>query len=281
MPVITCPNGHRLQVGDRQIGQTIKCPTCQASFVASAEEQSLEFGDADKGSSPSAGGGVKREPQASYITSLINAFVGKPLLFVGLVLAILGRGCDATGSRSVSRSDAQYRQAKIAFQLDWDGKMSASQQKVEKKNREINDLRKTQDKKGGGDEFFKQMDALQKERNALDEDLNKLRSDQVSEQLEKENKEWKAPRETALSAANHHRMWVYWYELLFIFGTILLVLGILTLAFTGQGAERWIAYIMIAIITFSIFVFGAAWIGSFGIDSGSGQVAQPPLLRDR
>lgn len=281
MPVITCPNGHRLQVGDRQIGQTIKCPTCQASFVASAEEQSLEFGETDKGSSPSAGGGVKKEPQASYIASLINAFVGKPLLFVGLVLAILGRGCDATGMRSVSRTGAQYQQAQVAFQLEWEGKSSEKQQELNKMNQKIDEFRKTQDKKGPDDGFFKRMDELNKERATLEEGLNKVRSERSNAMAEKENKEWKAPREASLSAANHHRMWVYWYEILFIFGTIVLVLGILTLAFTGQGAERWIAYIMIAIITFSIYVGGAAWIESIVISSGSGQVAQPPFVRDR
>jgi hypothetical protein len=44
----------------------------------------------------------------------------------------------------------------------------------------------------------------------------------------------------------------------------------LILAFTGQGAERWIAYIMIAIITFSIYVGGAAWIESIYMSTTSG-----------
>ena len=113
MPVISCPNGHRLQVSDRQVGQSIKCPTCQASFVANSEEQSLEFGESVRGVATSSDG-VKL-PESSYISSMINAFVGKPLLFIGLVLVILGRGCDTTGMRSVSRTDAQYRQVKVPF----------------------------------------------------------------------------------------------------------------------------------------------------------------------
>src|SRR5262249_49867302 len=52
----------------------------------------------------------------------INSLLGKPLLLIGLLAAVVGRGCDATGMRSVARSDAAYRQATIAFDLEWDAK---------------------------------------------------------------------------------------------------------------------------------------------------------------
>jgi hypothetical protein len=274
MPVVICPNGHRLQVGDRQIGQTIKCPSCQESFVASAEEESFAFSEPDKGARPSKGDG-KPESKLAYISWLINSCVGKPLLFFGMVLAILGRGCDATGLRSASWTDAKYRQVRVAFDLEWEGKLLAAQQKVDKKNREINEL--FDPEKGAGDP--KRAQELQKERAALDKELNKLRLDRTSAQSEKETSDWKPAREAAMSAANHHRMWGYWHELLFIFGTVVLMLGLLTVAFaTDQPAERRVAYIMIAIITFSIYVVGAAWIESIITSSGS---APPPIMRDR
>jgi hypothetical protein len=264
MPVIQCPNGHHIQVTDRHLGQTVKCPTCQTAFVAQADGLSIESVPAER-PSLSADGGAKAPSQMSFVAAMVNAFVGKPLLFLGLILVVLGRGCDSTGMRSVNRTNAQYQQAKVAFQLEWDSKMSAQQQKFDKKNRELSELNELRFKKGGGpgdDNFNKKSDDLAKELNDLNKELGKLRFERNSQLIEKETGEWKPAKEAAQSAQNNHRMWVYWYELLFIFGTVVLVLGVLTLAFTGQGAERWVAYIIIAILTFSVYVGGFAWMAS-------------------
>ena len=32
---------------------------------------------------------------------------------------------------------------------------------------------------------------------------------------------------------------------------------------TGEGAQKWICLIMLAIVTFSLYVGGSAWIGSW------------------
>ncbi len=266
MPNVTCPNGHRLQVTDRHIGQTIKCPTCQASFVAEGGGEGFAFEEPEKTEergSPSRGG--KGLLRGLSLAGLVNNFVGKPMLFFGLILVILGRGCDATSLRSVSRSDAQYRQAKVGLQLEWDAKLSAVQQKIEKKSREI-----SESFEGGGKRDEKHLNEMQKEKSELDKELRKLRIEQSSALAEKENGAWKPLRETAMKASNNHRMSIYWYEWLFIFGTVVLVVGVLTQAFTGQGPERWVAYILIAIITFSIYVGGAAWIESIVSSAGSG-----------
>jgi hypothetical protein len=54
----------------------------------------------------------------------------------------------------------------------------------------------------------------------------------------------------------------YWYEWGFLLGSIVLVLGLLGVGYGGNGAERLVALIMLAIITFSIYVGGAAWMAS-------------------
>ncbi len=46
----------------------------------------------------------------------------------------------------------------------------------------------------------------------------------------------------------------YWREWCFVIGTVILAVGLLTVGFTGRGAERTICLIMIAIITFSIYI---------------------------
>jgi hypothetical protein len=133
--------------------------------------------------------------------------VGKPLLFVGLVLVLFGRGCDAISMRSVGRTNALYETAK----LDDEKKRAES-----------------------------------KEKSSKDED----------------NKELKQLYETAQRASLEHSKWAYWYVWIFVFGTLLLMIGLLLVAFFGQGPERWVAYIIIAIVSFSIYVGGAAWIES-------------------
>jgi hypothetical protein len=276
MPRVTCPNGHRLQVSDRHLGQTIQCPTCQSTFLAEASPDGFDFEENKGEDKGGAARGGKGKLGGFSILTLVNNFVGKPLLFFGLLFVVLGRGCDATSLRSVARSDAQYSQAKVAFRLDWSSKLSAVQQKIDKKKREIADHLDTTEKRD--EDFNKRLNELQKDKRSLDKELNKLQQDQSSAQSEKENGAWKPLREAAMKAATNHRMTIYWYEWLFIFGTVVLVLGVLTLAFTGQGPERWVAYIMIAIITFSIYVGGAAWIGSIVSSSGGGPTS--PIERE-
>ncbi len=282
MPRVTCPNGHRIRVSDRHIGRSIKCPNCQSSFVAAADDQVLESDEHDKAeittdshSRLDLKGLIERFP----ILALANNFVGKPLLLFGLLFAILGRGCDATSMRSVARADAHYYEPRVAFDLEWYSKISAVQQKLDKKNAQIAESRDSvgigMPRAQGGpgmaedEESRKRMTEMQKEKFGLEQELRKVRADHTAALAENENGPWKPLRESAMKASNEHRMSIYWHEWLFIFGTVVLVLGVLTLAFTGHGAERWIAYIMIAIITFSIYVGGVAWIGSIVSSTGS------------
>ena len=53
--------------------------------------------------------------------------------------------------------------------------------------------------------------------------------------------------------------------MLFVFGTIVLSFGLLIVSWTAQGAERWICLIMLAIITFSLYVGGIAWVAGLPI----------------
>lgn len=278
MPHVTCPKGHRLQVADRHIGQVVKCPSCQSSFIAQNGGEAFEFDENDRSEnkgSPRASRGVKDLPEGVSIVSLANSFVGKPLLVFGLIFVILGRGCDATSMRSVSWTEAHYRQGKVAFQLEWESKLSVIQQKLDRQNRLISDLPRSLEKRD--DEFRTRMNELQNEKISLERELTKSRLEHSSALAENENGAWKPLREASLKASTDHRMAIYWYEWAFIIGTIVLVLGVLTLAFTGQGAERWSAYIMIAIITFSIYVGGAAWIES--VINSAGSAMTLPLER--
>jgi hypothetical protein len=282
MPQIKCPNGHRLQVSDRHLGQTITCPSCQTSFVAAAEEGvtappaaspfDVSDGDAERRPLISTG---KTFAGGFTIPTIINCFVGRPLLFFGLILVVLGRGCDATSMRSVNRANAQYTQIRTSFDLEWEAKSSKARQEVDKKTRAVNDLFKGGGPKFGDPDFQKREADLRKEQQVAQDELNKISQDRNAKRLEMEAGEWKSYRESSMKAASGHQMSVYWYEWIFIFGSIVLVLGILTLAFTGQGPEKWVAYIMIAILTFSLYVGGAAWLESTVSSFGGGPTTRP------
>ena len=57
------------------------------------------------------------------------AFLGQPLLLVGLLLILMSRGCDRLGERHVARAQAQAKLAESDFQDEWDRqKLSVEQE---------------------------------------------------------------------------------------------------------------------------------------------------------
>lgn len=65
----------------------------------------------------------------------------------------------------------------------------------------------------------------------------------------------------AVATDASYRFWSLGRELFFLGGAILLVAGLLTNGLGGDGAEKWLCLIMLAIIVYSLFVGGAAWSG--------------------
>ena len=83
-------------------------------------------------------------------------------------------------------------------------------------------------------------------------------------------------RDDARDASINNVMWGYWTEWIFVLGSILLMIGLILVGFTGTGPERIICLAMIAIITFSIYIGGIAWIPSMlnSIVGGVQSIAQ-------
>ncbi len=273
MPRVTCPNGHRVKVSEADMGTFVTCDTCKAEFEAEAGKDDADDDGKEKSvkAKPFENGMLYGRSIAFWVCSVL----GKPALLFGLVLVILGRGCDATGMRSVSRTDAQYRQAQILFDLEWDAKLATVSLKSTKKQKERDELSKDDTQREKNKD---KIEAIGKELKTLGEEYQKLAEDKRSLRSENEVITWKPLREASLKASNGHRVWSYYYEIAFILGTVILVLGLLIVAFAGEGAERWVAYIMMAIITFSIYVGGAAWIESIVTSATSMQGGPPPII---
>ena len=72
---------------------------------------------------------------------------------------------------------------------------------------------------------------------------------------------WQALERAARDAAHRSAMNAYWYQWLFLLGSIALVIGLLLVAFQGKGVECWICLAMVAMILFSLYVGGVGWAG--------------------
>lgn len=75
-----------------------------------------------------------------------------------------------------------------------------------------------------------------------------------------DNKQYKKAADYARIS---NKIWGYWREILFSFGTIVLAVGLLATGFTSDGAGRWICLIMLAILMYSYYVGGEATVHDF------------------
>jgi hypothetical protein len=99
----------------------------------------------------------------------------------------------------------------------------------------------------------KRMDELRKQIAEFDATTTKERHN-------KEAGEWHDMRTTARAAKRTCAVNSYWHELFFIFATVVLVSGLLILSWCAEGAERWVGLVMLAIVTYGIFVGGLGWL---------------------
>lgn len=74
--------------------------------------------------------------------------------------------------------------------------------------------------------------------------------------------EWRLATNAASRATAENRTGAYYREFTFVVGTILFALGLLARCLLGQGAERWTAFGLLAVIVFSVYIGGTAWSAS-------------------
>jgi hypothetical protein len=85
---------------------------------------------------------------------------------------------------------------------------------------------------------------------------------------------------TARNAGASYQVWGYWYAMLFLVGSLALVLGLLGMAFSATTVvERVLSLGMIAIIVFSLYVGGMAWVSSVAGDTKGVAEAERSLPR--
>jgi hypothetical protein len=233
-----CPKGHRLQVTEAHFRQTVNCPTCNTPFVvpdlSAAAHPAAAIVTDEPVFTP------KRRKVSLGNWSEVSATFGRPMMAVGLVLVLFSRGCDVIGERGVEKARANLASATLEATAGFDKA-----------------IRKY-------DQTIKKLEKAEKPDSTAIDDAKKSRKNQVEkrdEALEKFQTETLPDLQYSASvAASSNVWWAYWREWVFVISAIVLTIGLMAVSSIAQGAERLVCLIMLAIITFSIFIGGIAWI---------------------
>ena len=178
------------------------------------------------------------QPEIDEQTRSISRFV----FAIGLLLALLSRGCDTLSDRNVTRREALAETTRKDFQNDWDEKRqkirSEQQQLQAKPNRNNIDSQRLQ---------------------VLSAAAIELDSERTKEERILELGKWREADLAASNAATSDRIWGYWRHLTLLFATVLLALSLLGLAYSSDGPERWISFILLVVIIYSLFAADSVW----------------------
>jgi hypothetical protein len=165
------------------------------------------------------------------------AFLGQPLLIVGLFLILLTRGCDNLSQRHVARTLAQVKLAESEFRDEWERQKAAIEQ-------ERNEL------EGRSDPSPAERSRL----DSLNEQLRSLNEGKKAEEARLRAGRWRELNTAARDAEAAQSLASFWREGIFWLGTCLFSLALLIVGFSGTGPERWMALVMLTVIVFSLFV---------------------------
>ena len=230
--IVFCPHCiKKLTVPDSMVGKQVQCAACKHAFTVEGEQTSPPEAPVGAAVPPAGGPGPSRSLIARLIGPQAMAALGKIIVLAGLTLVVFARGCNSVGARGVARAEAKVEQAKNEFEDDWQDRIRAAEK--DKDTKRVNELRKDKQKELG--------------------DLNAG--------------EWLELSRDARDAAIGNRMNAYWLEWLFVFGSIVLVVGLMLVGFYGSRAERIACLVVLGIMAFSIYIGGAAWINPSSVVS--------------
>ncbi len=172
---------------------------------------------------------------------------GSLLLLIGLILVVFAKGCSSLALISASDTASDARLEVMEFEHETEAKSNSIQSEID----EINAMDR-EDRTESDDERKKE----------LEEELKEWRDDRRDEKKKLSQGEWHEAQFDAQTAMMKLPGKQYFYEAFFIFGSLVLIVGLLVVGFSETGPARWVALIMIAILTFSIYIGGAAWISA-------------------
>lgn len=267
---VLCENcGHRFRARDEHAGKKAQCPKCGDQIVIpdGEAEDSEEFEIVTTEppaearppvlppslTTPSGRGAGQGGWFGGVGTGMLGLGrqSGLLCLVVGLVFVVTARGCESLATRSALAATVRLQKKQSEFSDEWNDKRGELERKLselEEKRIEANDPQM-------GEAIREEIAETQKK-------LRDSRRDEAKARAEKERGDWDDLEQRSRDARTDLVLGQFWRELLFVFGSLVLVVGLVTVGFTGTGHERRICLIMIAIITFSVYVGGMAWLDS-------------------
>lgn len=172
--------------------------------------------------------------------------VGRALVVLGVLVVLMSRGCDSLGVRKVARLQSIAESAESDFQRSWDREKSR-----------LETERQSLQERGN-------LSNLEQQRlNKIPNELTELNSKRSEEQKTLRRTKWSSYQISAEDAESSNRMWGYWRLLGFLFGTMVLAVGLLFVTPTTEGPERWICLVMLTVILYSVYTADSVWGGSF------------------
>jgi predicted Zn finger-like uncharacterized protein len=273
--IIACPQcGRKLQVEEAQAGRPVRCPGCQNTFNAPAAAPVAEV---------VAPVPVAASPVGPKVEAVMNRVAGyaklaKPLIVLGLILVVVSRGCDTLGARGVLSTSAKVTQAQNDFEARWDKNM---QSKVLERGDVNEKLHPRRGADGKVPEVSPEdMKNYQEKLDKIDQNLSDMQADKDKEETKLRAGDWAGLINAARSASSSYEYYSYWYTVAFLVGTIVLLLGLLGLAFGATTlVERILSLGMIGIIVSSIYIGGVAWFSSVATDVNSTVQMEKPMPR--
>lgn len=295
MPItVTCHCGAQFRAKDEHAGRQTRCPQCGETMTIPLEADAAddyadnvdafpEVDDDAAAASGSARGSRWSFKRASGETLLgMNRTCGTVMLLLGLVMVLVSRGCSTLAGRSKSSAAAKYQ----LLQNEFSDKQAAKRADVEETIAELNETRTDLRNQIVDVQRREERDAIQKQLSEIDKKLNderkslrKIEADSLKEQRRLQRGKWREQYESARDSSLYKSTGSYWREWMFVIGTVILAIGLLTVGFTGRGAERTICLIMIAIITFSLYIGGVAWLDAIYDSVESTRRVSPRLLQ--
>ena len=172
------------------------------------------------------------------------------------------------GNRGVARKKAQLNESRSKFEEKWnreEAKRGLTLTRDDSRMFGRPDHMAYEEMK---DREQRREDELERQR----EKREKFEKDKREDRQEMEKGEWLDLESQARTADEGNTMEGYWREWLFLIGSLGLVMGALSLAFGGTGAERIACLIIVGLVIFSIYVGGVAWTGSIinNVKGGTG-----------
>lgn len=172
--------------------------------------------------------------------------VGRGLVVLGVLIVLMSRGCDSLGVRKVARLQALADTAESDFQRSWDRAKSLLEDEQTSLS-ERTDLNNVE----------------QQRLNNLPAEMKKLEREKKDEQRQLRRSKWAGFQIAAEDAESSNRIWGYWRLIGFLFGTMVLAVGLLFVTPTTEGPERWICLVMLTVILYSVYTSDSVWGGSF------------------